>query len=175
MNFEYEHLIPEDFDPASRVWIYQSSRLLFISEALQIEDMLNSFVESWNSHGAKVKGYANLLFGQFVVLMADETAAGVSGCSTDSSVRLIKQIEEAYKVDMFNRQNLAFVVKEKIQTIPLSQLNYALENGFITPDTIYFNNLVLDKASLLSKWMIPVKESWLAAKIPALNISVESK
>jgi hypothetical protein len=70
---------------------------------------------------------------------------------------------------MFNRQNLAFVVKEKIQTIPLSQLNYALENGFITPDTIYFNNLVLDKASLLSKWMIPVKESWLAARIPALK------
>jgi hypothetical protein len=169
MNFEYEHLIPEDFDPASRVWIYQSSRLFFISEALQIEDMLNGFVESWNSHGAKVKGYANLLFGQFVVLMADETAAGVSGCSTDSSVHLIKQIEEAYKVDMFNRQNLAFVVKEKIQTIPLSQLNYALENGFITPDTIYFNNLVLDKASLLSKWMIPVKESWLAARIPALK------
>ena len=173
MNFEYQHLIPEDFNPSSRVWIYQSNRLFFISEALQIEDMLNSFVESWNTHGAKVKGYANLLFGQFIVLMADETAAGVSGCSTDSSVRLIKQIEEAFKVNMFDRQNLAFVVKEKIQTIPLSQLNYALENGFVTPDTIYFNNLVLDKASLLTKWMIPVRESWLAARIPKLNIATE--
>ncbi len=174
MNFEYQHLIPEDFNPSSRVWIYQSNRLFFISEALQIEDMLNSFVESWNTHGAKVKGYANLLFGQFIVLMADETAAGVSGCSTDSSVRLIKQIEEAFKVNMFDRQNLAFVVKEKIQTIPLSQLNYALENGFVTPDTIYFNNLVLDKASLLTKWMIPVKESWLAARVPTLHIATES-
>ena len=165
MNFEYQHLIPEDFSPSSRVWIYQSSRFFFMSEAIQIEDMLNDFLEKWNTHGTPVKGYANLLFGQFIILMADETAAGVSGCSTDSSVRLIKQIEEAFKVDMFNRQNLAFVVKEKIQTIPLSQLNYALENNFITKDTVYFNNLVLDKAALINKWMLPVKDSWLASRI----------
>ncbi|MES2005301.1 MAG: hypothetical protein V4450_12345 [Bacteroidota bacterium] len=169
MNFEYQHLIPEDFHPSSRVWIYQSSRLFMISEALEIEDMLNQFLAGWNTHGTPVKGYANLLFGQFVVLMADETATGVSGCSTDSSVRLIKQIEDSFKVDMFNRQNLAFLVKDKIQTIPLAQLNYALENGFISPDTFYFNNLVLDKASLLTKWMVPVKESWLAAKISQQN------
>ncbi len=169
MNFEFQQHIPEDFHPSSRVWIYQSSRLFMISEALQIEDMLDQFLAGWNTHGTPVKGYANLLFGQFVVIMADETAAGVSGCSTDSSVRLIKQIEEAFKVDMFNRQNLAFVVKDKIQTIPLAQLNYALENGFITPDTIYFNNLVLDKASLLATWMVPVKDSWLSARITKQN------
>lgn len=165
MNFEYRHLIPEDFSPSSRVWIYQSNRLFFISEALQIEEMLNNFVATWNTHGTPVKGYANLLFGQFVVLMADETVTGVSGCSTDSSVRVIKQIEELFKVDLFNRQNLAFVVKDKIQTLPMFQLNYAMDNGFITSDTIYFNNLVSNKAALLKNWMVPVKDSWLAAKI----------
>lgn len=165
MNFEFEHLIPADFHPASRTWIYQSSRLFSFGEALEIEQMMEDFVAAWNSHGAKVKGYANLLFGQFIVIMADETQAGVSGCSTDSSVRLIKTIEQNCKVDMFNRQNLAFVIKEKVQLLPLSQLNYALENNFITPDTIYFNNLVDTKAALLMQWMIPVKDSWLAKKI----------
>jgi hypothetical protein len=97
--------------------------------------------------------------------MADETKFGVSGCSTDSSVRLIKAIEEKFKVDMFNRQNLAFIVNDKIQLLPLSQLNYAVENNFINADTIYFNNLVLNKEELLNNWMIPVKESWLSKKI----------
>jgi hypothetical protein len=165
MNFEYTSLIPESFHPSSRVWIYQSSRLFFISEALEIEDMLNDFVEKWASHGDKVEGYANMLFGQFIILMADETKFGVSGCSTDSSVRLIKAIEEKFQVDMFNRQNLAFIVKDKIQLLPLSQLNYAVENNFINADTIYFNNLVLNKEELLNNWMIPVKESWLSKKI----------
>jgi hypothetical protein len=43
--------------------------------------------------------------------MVDERKAGVSGCSTDSSVRFIKSLGEKYKVDFFNRTNLAFVVK----------------------------------------------------------------
>lgn len=170
MNFEYKSLLPEDFHPTSKVWIYQASRLFFISEALEIEDMLNDFVASWRSHGDKVEGYANLLFGQFIVLMADETKSGVSGCSTDSSVRLIKEIEAKFKVDMFNRQNLAFVVKDKIQLLPLSQLNYAFENKFIDADTIYFNNLVLTKEELLNNWMIPLKDSWLVKKIKGLQV-----
>ncbi|MDB5246410.1 MAG: hypothetical protein JWQ40_804 [Segetibacter sp.] len=169
MNLEYTHLIPEDFHAHSRVWIYQSSRLFFMSEALEIEDMLNEFIEKWQSHGAQVKGYANLLFGQFIVLIADETQAGVSGCSTDSSVRLIKAIEEKFKVEMFNRQNLAFLVKDKVQLLPLSQLKYAVENNFINGDTIYFNNLVQTKEELLNNWLVPVKTSWLAKKVPSLQ------
>lgn len=155
MNLEYAQHIPEDFHPASRVWIYQSSRLFFISEALEIEEMLKEFVEGWKSHGAPVKGYANLLFGQFVIIMADESATSVGGCSTDSSVHVIKAIEQRFNTDMFNRQHLAFVVKDKIQLLPLNQLNYALENGFITPDTLYFNNTILTKKELLESWIIP--------------------
>ena len=56
MNLDFQSHIPEDFNNDSRVWIYQSSRLFFISEALQMEDMLNDFVKNWNSHGDPVKG-----------------------------------------------------------------------------------------------------------------------
>jgi hypothetical protein len=168
MNIAYKHLIPADFHPSSRVWIYQSSRLFSIGEALDIEAMMHDFTKNWNSHGAEVKGYANLLFGQFIILMADESQAGVSGCSTDSSVRLVKKIEETFNVEMFNRQNLAFFIKEKVQLLPLPQIKYAVENGFITPETIYFNNLVQTKAELLDNWLIPVKDSWLSKKVGPL-------
>ena len=165
MNLEYKHLLPEDFHPASRVWMYQSSRLFSIGEALEIEEMLADFVSEWRTHGAVVKGYANMFFGQFIVIMADETQAGVSGCSTDSSVRVIKTIEETFKVNMFDRQNLAFLIKDKVQMLPMSQLKYAVQNNFIDGDTIYFNNLVLTKQELENNWIVPVKNSWLAKKI----------
>ncbi len=169
MNVDYQSFLPEDFNKHSKVWVYQSSRLFGMSEALQMEPLLETFVQNWKSHGTPVKGFANLFFGRFIILMADETATGVSGCSTDSSVRLIKTIEEQFKVNMFDRQNLAFMVKDKIELLPLSQLNYALENNFITPDTLYFNNLVATKEQLINQWIIPVKESWLKTK---LNITV---
>ena len=165
MNFEYKHLLPEDFNDNSRVWIYQSSRLFSLSEALHIEDMLNDLVANWKSHGTPIKAYANLFFGQFIILMADETATGVSGCSIDSSVRVIQQIEKDFKVEMFNWQNLAFVVKDKVQIIPRQQFSYALENNFITPDTLFFNNVVSTKKELEENWLIPIKNSWLKAKI----------
>ena len=164
MNLYFQDLIPEDFADDSRVWIYQSNRPLTIDEALQIDELLENFAAGWKSHGADVKGFAKLLFGQFVILMADETATGVSGCSTDSSVRLIKNVEQDFNINLFDRQTLAFMVKERIQLFPLDQLNHAIENDLISPDTVYFNNTVQTKQELISHWIIPVKNSWLAKR-----------
>lgn len=166
MNWNYQEFLPDNFAPSSRVWVYQSSRLFFMQEALQMEPLLNDFAENWKSHGTPVKGYANLFFGRFIILMADETATGVSGCSTDSSVRLIKTIEQMFNVQMFDRQMLAFVIRDKIELLPLSQLQYAFNNQFIQPDTLYFNNLVQTKEELENNWLIPVQQSWLAKRLP---------
>ena len=167
MNLEYKYLLPNEFADNSKVWIYQSSRLFTLGEALEIEEALDQFSESWLSHGNEVKGWANLLFGQFLVIMADESNTGVSGCSTDSSVRFVKSLGEKYGVDLFNRTSLSFLVNEKIQQLPLSQLSYAFENGFIKEDTLYFNNLVQTKAELENSWIIPVKNSWLSSRLPS--------
>lgn len=167
MNLEYKYLLDGNFHPDSRVWIYQCNRLFTLNEALEIEESLKEFTLQWKSHGVPVKGEAHLFFGQFIILLADETATGVSGCSTDSSVRLIKDIEQRYGVNMFDRTALAFVVKDKVQLLPLSQLQYAIDNGFIDENTLYFNNIVQTKEELGSKWIIAVKDSWLAKKISA--------
>ena len=165
MNFNIAEYLPEDFAANSRVWIYQSDRIFFMQEALEMETMLQQFVSDWKSHGTPVKGYANLFFGRFIILIADENATGVSGCSTDSSVRLIKEIEKKYNVSLFDRQMLTFYIKEKVEPLPLSQLKYAVENKFITADTLYFDNTVLTKETLENKWIIPVKNTWLASKL----------
>ena len=165
MNLEYKSLLKENSSLDSRVWIYQSSRLFTISEALAIEELLNDFTDKWLSHGTPVKGAGYLFFGQFTILMADEKATGVSGCSTDSSVRLIKDIEQRFGINMFDRTTLAFVVKDKVQLLPLSQLQYAFDNRFIDSHTLYFNNLVQTRAELENNWLVPIKDSWLSKKI----------
>ena len=167
MNLEYRSLLPENFQPKSRVWVYQSNRLLSLSEALELEESLKDFASSWLSHGAEVKGWAQLLFGQFLIIMADESSTAVSGCSTDASVRFVKETGARYGVDFFNRTNLAFFVKDKIEMLPLSQVEYAWKNGFIKPETLYFNNLVQTRDELENNWIIPVENSWLASRLPS--------
>lgn len=164
MNLEYKHLLDPGFHPSSRVWIYQSSRLFSLSEALEIEGVLQQFQGQWKSHGADVKNELHLLFGQFIVFIADETSTTVGGCSTDSSVRMVKEIEKKYGVNMFDRQTLAFLINDKVQLLPMAQVPYALGKGFLRPDSLYFNNLVSTKKELEEKWLIPVSESWLAGR-----------
>ena len=164
MNLTYSNLLPIDFSAESRVWIYQSSRLFTMSESLQIEEILNEFASNWKSHNIPVKGFGTLFFGQFIILMADETATDVSGCSTDSSVRLIKEIEKSFAVNLFDRTNLAFVINDKIQILPMSQLKYAMENEFIGPNTLFVDNNVHNKLDLINRWIIPIKDSWLGKK-----------
>lgn len=165
MNWNYQALLPEEFSADSRVWVYQANRLFSLSEALEIETLLEGFIEKWQSHGDPVKGFGQLFFGQFLVLMADESQTGVSGCSTDSSVRFLKMLEEKFSIQLFDRQSLAFVIKDKVQLIPLSQLAYAVQHGFINGDTVFFNNLVQTKRELHSQWMQPAKNSWLARRV----------
>ena len=90
LTIKFTHHLPNDFHPDSRIWIYQSDRMFSEKETEAIDEMLRQFTDSWTSHGAKVKGFGKVFFNRFIVLMADETSSGVSGCSTDSSVRLIK-------------------------------------------------------------------------------------
>lgn len=173
MNFHFQDLIPKEFKDNSRVWIYQCNRSFTINETIEIEELLQNFTNNWNSHGNPVKGFANLFFGQFIIFLADETAAGVSGCSTDTSVRVVKNIEQDYEVNLFDRQTLAFGVDERIQLVPMSMLNYEIDNGIITADTLYFNNTILNKKDLLDKWIIPAADSWLAKRfsfIPAKQL-----
>lgn len=165
MNFSYKHLLPAYFNDDSRVWIYQSSRLFTIDETLQIKDVLNNLAATWKSHGTPVKGYANLFFNQFIILMADEAATGVSGCSIDSSVRMIQQIEQQFKVEMFNWQSLAFIVNDEVHVTTRRQFNDALQSNFITTKTLFFNNVITTKKELENNWIIPVEKSWLKTKI----------
>lgn len=168
MNLNFQDQIPAEFDDNSRVWVYQCNRQFDGTEAMQIENTLHDFCKEWNSHGSAVHGYANLLFGQFIIIMADESQTKVGGCSTDSTVRLIKKIEEVFNVKLTDRLQLAFIIKENIHLLSLEEINLALEDTLITGDTLYFNNTILTKQDLMTKWIIPVKESWLAKRIHAL-------
>src|SRR5690554_1887660 len=164
-DYNLNSLIPEDFSPKSKVWIYQSSRPFNEQEALEINEQLLQFYLQWHAHGKPVKGWGKLLFDRFIVLMADETQTAVSGCSLDSSVYVVKSIEKQYQVDLFDRLSLIFLIKDKAEVLPLNQVQYAVDNNYINGDTLLFNNLVFTKQELLEKWLTPVSETWLKDRI----------
>ncbi len=157
--------IPTDFDDNSKVWVFQSSRAFIEKEAKEIDEQLYQFYSQWESHGAPVKGWAKLLFRQFIVVLADDTKEMIGGCSTDGLMRQIKSIERQYDVNLFDPMMITFLIKEKAEMLPFSQVQYAIDKGYISRETLLFNNVVYTKKDLMEKWLVSLGESWLANRV----------
>ena len=162
------HLIPSHFAPTSRIWIYQSSRPFSSTESVQIQKSIDEFISAWTAHGAAVKGIGLIAFNQFIILVADESHTQVSGCSTDSSVHFIQQVQQTWKTDFFNRRTLAFWMQDEVRLLDMGDLPGAMENQTIQAETLYFNNLVATLQDWINQWIQPVGESWIAKKYPDL-------
>lgn len=154
------------FPDSSRVWIYQSNRPFSQKQTDFVRQKLQHFIAQWQSHGAMVKGWADVKYDRFIILMVDENHEAPSGCSIDSSVAVIKEIELELGVDLFDRMNFAY-------KIDATTVHSASRNDFanlyaskeIGDQTIVFNNLVNTKVDLENKWEIPLSNSWHARMV----------
>ncbi len=148
------------FSPQSRVWIYQSDRKFTSAEETEILNKLAAFTNQWKAHGNELLAKAEIRYGFFIILTVDESQAGVTGCSIDSSVRLIKEVEQEYHVDLFNRFNIAYKVNGEVVVTNKEDFETLVNIKQVTPETIVFNNMVQNLAELETKWEVPFKNSW---------------
>ncbi|RYG13384.1 MAG: ABC transporter ATPase [Chitinophagaceae bacterium] len=148
------------FSPQSKIWIYQSNRQFTATEAQEIQHKLDEFTEQWAAHGHQLKAKALMPHNFFIVLVVDQGTAMATGCSIDSSVRLIKDIENVYGVDLFDRFNIAYKVEDQIHVNTKEDFETLISIKKIGPDTIVFNNLVQTLEEFEQKWEVPLANSW---------------
>lgn len=161
--------IPFDQLPTyAKTWIYQADRKLSPAETEILNRELRSFTEQWEVHGSPLESSFEIRMNQFVVLAANDK---VSGCSIDSSVRIMKELGRKVNVDFFNRNLVAFKKDESIITIPLTELKSGFTNGLWSADTRMFNNAVSTKEELGTKWITPAGSTWLKRYIAPQGIT----
>jgi hypothetical protein len=148
------------FNENSRVWVYQSDKKLSDNEVNQIQKQLNSFVTGWTAHNNQLKAKAEVKYNRFLILIVDESQAGATGCSIDKSVNFIKQIGEAYNINLLDRFNLAYREGEEVLSAPRHNFETMIQQGAINKQTIVFNNMVQNLKELQTKWEVPFKDSW---------------
>ncbi len=150
----------ESLNSESRLWIYQANRIFTEEEQLEINDLLKRFCEVWEVHGQALPTSFQIKYGQFIMLSADESNLKASGCSIDSSVRLIKEIEQKFAVSLFDRLNIAYRLNGKLDACPINEFKALLTSGVANKETIVFNNMVESKKDLDYNWEVPVQNSW---------------
>lgn len=148
------------FSENSRVWVYQADRQLSNNEVEEIKVLLNNFTTSWTAHNNQLKATTEVRYNRFLILIVDESHAGASGCSIDKSVHFMQQIESHFKINLFDRFNLAYREGHEILSAPRNAFEEKLKQGAINTNTIVFNNMVQNLADLNNKWEVPFKDSW---------------
>jgi len=152
-----------DFDvisEESRIWIYQSNRTLSPVEVIEIEAKIKDFLISWTAHGSELQASFLIKYNRFIVISLNESFNIATGCSIDSSVRFIQDLEKLYDVSLLDKMNVSYRHGEFIAYKPLIEFKKMIKNRSISKKTIVFNNLINSKSEFLNNWEVPIEESW---------------
>lgn len=155
----YKNLF-KNLPDTAKVWIYQSSRALTDQETQQAELILGVFVREWTSHAEKVTAEGAIIYNRFIVLAVDESLVALGGCSIDSSVKTIRQLEQQFNITLLDRLTVAYREGVAIKTATQQSFINLFEQGVIHPNTIVFNNTVSTLSGFYENWEIPVSKSW---------------
>jgi len=150
------NLLPEE----SRVWIYQSNRKFSDEETQEIQTKLQKFVEEWTAHGDHLHASFTTKYNRFIILAVNQDVYSTTGCSIDSSVRFIQNLEQKYKVDLLDKMNVTYKTGDFVAYKSLADFKKMTKEKAITKETIVFNNLVATIGEFNDFWEVPAYQSW---------------
>ena len=144
----------------SRIWIYQSNRKFLDIELNEINDSISNFLKSWTAHGNELLSSYEIKYDRFIIIALNQFVQSASGCSIDSCIHFIQDLEKKYKIDLLDKMNVAFKQGEYVTYKSINEFKELIKNNSVSKKTIVFNNLVVDISDYLENWEIPAEKSW---------------
>ena len=144
----------------SRIWIYQSNRKFSDDEIAEIEAAVQDFITNWSAHGTSLEASYLIKYNRFIIFAVNQEIQAPTGCSIDSSVQFIQNLEAKYGVDLLDKMNVTFKNGEFIAHKTLLEFKKMAKDKAVTGSTIVFNNLVNTIQEFNEAWEIAAEESW---------------
>ena len=160
----------DQLSDSSKIWIYQSNRPFTETEKVAIVEKGKQFIDQWTAHGKDLKSSLKIVYDQFLILGVDENLNQATGCSIDASVNFFRSISAQLGVDLFDRTQIAFIFKGKLQIESLSNFKSKVKSGELSDDIEVFNNAITCKGELSKAWLTPLSKSWAARFIPTATM-----
>jgi hypothetical protein len=129
MQLTYINSFP-NYPDDSEVWIYAADRFMESNELAILQENLSAFTEEWKTHGKSLRAEAQVFDNVFVVFATDIHAGSASGCSIDTSVRLMKQLGSTLSIDFFNRLKVLVRRDDELKHVSYHNLSDFTGNEF---------------------------------------------
>jgi hypothetical protein len=127
-----------NFPDSARVWVFALARELSPSERALVGAELDDFTRAWKSHGAPVHGGYEILENRFVMI-AGYVDDGVSGCSTDSMMRVMTSLKKEQGIDGFDRTLVLFRQDGLVRAVSREEFQKMVDAGEVQDQTAVFD------------------------------------
>lgn len=145
----------------AKAWVYTGNQNFTEIQLAEIEKYAQVFLESWDSHGKRVKGSFQVLKNRFIAIFADTEGDTMCGRAQDSSVKFMKELEQILGVKLMDRMLVAINENGNIETLPFVELRNKLASGQVERTSTFYNGLITSKKEFLTDWERPIEGSWL--------------
>jgi len=159
-------ILPEFEDDAS-IWLYGFRDPLDASGRALVREAFTDFLPTWVAHENPVTGSFALLEDRFL-LLCGTVEGGFSGCSVDSTTRILKDLRARSRLDALDR-GLVFYRKDgAILAVSRSEFASRLSRGEVNAATRVFD-LTPTRLGVLRRNALerPLRESWHAKAFPS--------
>ena len=145
-----------------KIWIYTLSKQLSSEQELDLKTRCQNFVSTWTAHDVSLDATFELYKHRLLIFKVDESNYNASGCSIDKQLRLVKELEQEFSVELLNRLLVAYETNDEINVVKNTRISELLVNGIITEKTLVFDNTITNSNDLITNWKKPLHQTYLA-------------
>ena len=140
-------------DDSSRVWIFQSDKIISDDKIDLIKSKLKIFLPNWSSHGKELKCSFEIKFNLFIIIGVDSSVNNASGCSIDTLTNFIFDIQSKTDLNFFNRLAIAYKLNDKTCINSMSKIKEMIKTNMAKKYLLISSKskLIFEKISLFIK------------------------
>jgi hypothetical protein len=144
-----------------RIWIYTLSNKLTNEQLVDFKNRCQTFVTGWTAHDVSLDASFELYQNRLLIFKVNEDKYNASGCSIDKQVRFVKELEQAFSLELLNRLLVAYENNNQVEVVKASQIKELLADNIISGNTLVFDNTITESKQLETNWKQPLHHTWL--------------
>jgi hypothetical protein len=160
-------LVPfETLPDTSRTWVFAADHNLSRSQAAQLLNAVDGFLDQWRAHGSPLTVGRSWRDDRFLTVAVDQSTAGASGCSIDELFRVLKSVEGRVGASLVGSGRIFYRdASGAIQSVNREDFGKLAAKGDITAATTVFDPTVASLGEWRAQFETDVGHSWHAALI----------
>jgi hypothetical protein len=157
-------LIPfNELPDIARLWIFNTDRDPSPEQIMMIHAGMERFLQQWTAHSADVTAGYELRYDRFILVGVDEAVTAPSGCSIDTLVNFLKELQKLVGLQIVDAPDVCFRDELGVKCVTRARFDELAQKSEVTAATTVFDNTLSRLGDLRSgNWERQARDAWHA-------------